>query len=99
MQLTRSQRHNRRQRADRKKRREQYMIDREKLPMFPLEKSLADQLGDIEPGTPLTMPEFKRCLWRLADIRAGKVKRSTRNEENERAERNAKRRERCPLRG
>jgi len=44
--------------------------------MFPLSEELANQLGDIAPGTMITMPEFKRCLWRLADIRSGKVKRA-----------------------
>jgi hypothetical protein len=88
-----------RQRAKRRLKREKYMKDREKLPQFPLAESLANELGDIAPNTMLTMPEFKRCLWRLADIRAGKVRRSTRNEQNERAERNAKQRDSRPLRG
>ena len=85
-------RNNRRQREKRRLRREQYMLDRLKEPMFPLEKSIADAIGDIEPGTLLTLPELKRCLQRIEDIRSGKVKRSNRNEENERAERNAKKR-------
>jgi hypothetical protein len=75
MNPTKSQRHNRRKRADRKKRREQYVLDRMKEPQFPLAKSIADELGDIEPGTPITMREFQRCLFRIADIRAGRVKR------------------------
>jgi hypothetical protein len=81
-----------RQRAKRRLRIEKYMRDREKLPMFPLAKSIADELGDIREGTLITMPEFQRCLYRIADIRAGKVRKSTRNEQDERAERNAKQR-------
>jgi hypothetical protein len=55
-----------------------------KEPQFPLAKSIADELGDIPAGTMLTLPEFQRCLWRLADIRAGRVKKSNRNEKWER---------------
>jgi hypothetical protein len=51
-----------------------------KEPQFPLAESLANELGDIEPGTPITMREFQRCLFRIADIRAGKIKKSTLNE-------------------
>ena len=43
-------------------------------PMFPLAKSLADELGEPElAGEPITLAEFRRCLFRLADIRSGKV--------------------------
>ncbi len=67
------------QRHDRRKReklRKQYLRDRLKEPMFPLAESLANALGDIAPGTPLTAPELQRCLRRVADIRAGKARRS-----------------------
>jgi hypothetical protein len=53
---------------------QKYLRDREKEPMFPLAESLANELGDIEAGTLITQAEFKRCLWRLADLRAGRVK-------------------------
>jgi hypothetical protein len=44
--------------------------------MFPLAKSLADELGEPElAGEPITLAEFRRCLFRLADIRSGRVKR------------------------
>jgi hypothetical protein len=43
-------------------------------PMFPLAKSIADELGDVPAGEPITLAEFRRCLWRLADIRSGRVK-------------------------
>jgi len=78
--LTRSQRRNRLRRRARSRRINQYLIDRQKEPMFPLAESLANELGDIAPGTPVTMPEFQRCLYRIAEIRAGKIKRSNRNE-------------------
>jgi hypothetical protein len=42
---------------------------------FPLAKSLANELGDVPAGTPVTMAMFQRCLYRLADIRSGRVKR------------------------
>jgi hypothetical protein len=84
MTLTKSQRHNRRNRAKRKMKREQYLIDRMKEQQFPLAECLANELGDIEAGTPITMREFQRCLYRIADIRAGRVKRPTRNEKLER---------------
>jgi len=43
--------------------------------MFPLAKSLADELGEPQlAGEPITLAEFQRCLWRLADIRSGRVK-------------------------
>jgi len=42
--------------------------------MFPLAKSLADELGDVPAGTPVTLAMFQRCLYRLADIRSGRVK-------------------------
>jgi hypothetical protein len=44
---------------------------------FPLAKSLADELGDVPEGTPVTMAMFQRCLYRLADIRSGRVKKPT----------------------
>jgi hypothetical protein len=44
---------------------------------FPLAKSLADELGDVPAGTPVTMAMFQRCLYRLADIRSGRVKKPT----------------------
>jgi hypothetical protein len=43
-------------------------------PMFPLAKSIADELGEPDlAGEPITLAEFKRCLYRLADLRSGKV--------------------------
>src|SRR5258706_10257889 len=42
-------------------------------PTFPLAASLADKLGDVPPGLPVTMAMFQRCLHRLADIKSGKV--------------------------
>ena len=80
MELTKTQRHNRRKRAVRQRKINQYLIDRQKETQFPLAKSLADELGDIAPGTMITMREFQCCLYRLAEIRAGRVKKSTRNE-------------------
>jgi hypothetical protein len=80
MEFTKTQRRNRRKRATRQRKINQYLIDREKETQFPLAKSLADELGDIAPGTPVTMKEFQLCLYRLADIRSGKIKKSTRNE-------------------
>jgi hypothetical protein len=44
---------------------------------FPLAKSLADELGDVPAGTPVTMAMFQRCLYRLADLRSGRVKKPT----------------------
>jgi hypothetical protein len=44
-------------------------------PMFPLCESIATELGDVPAGTPVTMAMFQRCLWRLADLRSGRVKR------------------------
>jgi len=41
---------------------------------FPLAKSIADELGDGPAGTPVTLAMFQRCLYRLADIRSGRVK-------------------------
>jgi len=46
---------------------------------FPLAKSLADELGDVPAGTPVTMAMFQRCLYRLADLRSGRVKRVERD--------------------
>jgi hypothetical protein len=40
---------------------------------FPLAKSLADELGDVPEGTPITLAMFRRVLFRLADLRSGKV--------------------------
>ena len=80
MATTKTLRNNRRNRAKRKLRREQYLRDRMQETQFPLAESLANELGDIAPGTMLTMREFQRCLYRIADIRAGRVKKSTRNE-------------------
>jgi hypothetical protein len=40
---------------------------------FPLAKSLADELGDVPAGTPVTLAMFRRCLFRLADLRSSKV--------------------------
>jgi hypothetical protein len=42
-----------------------------------LAKSLADQLGDVPEGLPLTEGMFFRCLMRIADINSGKVERPT----------------------
>ena len=43
--------------------------------MFPLAKSLADELGEPDlAGEPITLAEFQRVLFRLADIRSGCVK-------------------------
>ena len=53
----------------------------EKIPeggeTFPLAESLARELGDVPAGTPITMAMFQRCLYRLADIRSGRVKKPT----------------------
>ena len=50
----------------------------EKMPeggeTFPLAKSLADELGDVPVGTEITLAMFRRVLFRLADIRSGRVK-------------------------
>jgi len=40
---------------------------------FPLAKGLAEQLGDVPEGAMITMKQFRLCLWRLADIRSGRV--------------------------
>ena len=40
---------------------------------FPLAKSLADELGGVPEGTPITLAMFRRVLFRLADLRSGKV--------------------------
>jgi hypothetical protein len=51
----------------------------EKIPeggdTFPLAESIATELGDVPPNTPVTLAMFRRCLYRLADIRSGRVKR------------------------
>jgi len=78
--LSKTQRDNRRKRAKRKIKTEQYLRDRQKEPMFPIEESLANELGDVAPGTMITMREYKRCCLRIAAIRSGTVKKSTRNE-------------------
>ena len=44
---------------------------------FPLAKAIADELGDVPEGTPVTMAMFQRCLYRLADIRSGRVQKPT----------------------
>jgi len=80
MTLTKTQRDNRRKRTKRKIKTEQYLRDRQKEPMFPLSEVLANELGDVAPGTLITMREYKCCCLRIAAIRAGKVKKSTRNE-------------------
>jgi len=41
---------------------------------FPLAKSIADELGDVPAGTEITLAMFRRVLFRLADIRSGRVK-------------------------
>ena len=41
--------------------------------MFPLAKSIADELGDVPAGTPVTLAMFQRCLYRLSDLRSGKL--------------------------
>lgn len=46
-------------------------------PMFPLAKSIADELGDVPAGEPITLAEFRRCLFRLADLRSGRAKKPT----------------------
>jgi hypothetical protein len=71
----RNLRRNNARQAARYEKTQKYLIDRQKQPMFPLAEALANELGDIPAGTMITQAEFKRCLWRLADIRAGKVKR------------------------
>ena len=76
MKLTRNQRSNRR----RQRKIEKYLRDREGEPMFPLSESIANELGDILPGTLLTKDEYERCCERVALIRAGLVRKSTRNE-------------------
>jgi len=78
--LTRCQIHSRHQRAKRNIKIKQYLLDRQKLPMVPLPKTIADELGDIEANTPVTMSEFQRCLRRLEDIRSGRIKKSNKNE-------------------
>ena len=40
---------------------------------FPLAESLARELGDVPEGTPVTMAMFQRVLFRLADLRSGRV--------------------------
>ena len=40
---------------------------------FPLAESLARELGDVPAGTPITLAMFRRVLFRLADIRSGKL--------------------------
>lgn len=80
MKLTKNQRSNRRKRAKRRMKTEQYLRDRQNLPMFPIAEDLANELGDVAPGTLITAREYKRCCLRIAAIRSGKVKRSTRNE-------------------
>jgi len=42
-----------------------------------LSKNLADRLGDVAPGTPLTQAMLFRVLMRIADLKAGKVQRPT----------------------
>jgi len=42
-----------------------------------LSKNLADQLGDVAPGTPLTQAMLFRVLMRVADLKSGKVQRPT----------------------
>jgi hypothetical protein len=42
-----------------------------------LSKDLADKLGDVPAGTPLTQSMFFRCLMRVADLKSGKVQRPT----------------------
>jgi len=49
-------------------------------PTFPLAKCIADELGDVPAGTMITLAMFERCLWRLADIRSGRVKKPARKE-------------------
>jgi hypothetical protein len=78
--LTKSRHHNRRKHAARQRKMKQYLIDREKEPMFPIPENLANALGDIAPREWITQREYVRCLARLEDIRAGLIKRSTRNE-------------------
>ncbi len=82
MPLTKSQRNNRRKRAANRRKVEQYLIDRQKETMFPLAESLASELGDLEAGTLITMREFQRVLYRIADIRSGKIKKPTCNAVN-----------------
>jgi hypothetical protein len=80
MKLTKSQRHNRRTHAKRQAKIRQYLLDRQKEEMHPLPADIAAGLGDIAPGEMLTAREYLRCLERLAAIRAGGIKKSTRNE-------------------
>ena len=80
MLLTRIQRHRRRKRATRNRKIKQYLIDRQKDLVCQIPEDLANELGDIDPGTWLTEREYKRCLLRLAAIRAGLIRKSTRNE-------------------
>jgi len=42
-----------------------------------LSENLADQLGDVPAGTPLTQSMLFRVLMRVADIKAGRVQRPT----------------------
>lgn len=41
---------------------------------FPLAKTLADELGDVPAGTEITLAMFRRVLFRLADLRSGRIK-------------------------
>jgi hypothetical protein len=49
---------------------------------FPLSAELAEQLGDVPAGTMITLKQFQRCLYRLADIRSGRVKKPNQFEGN-----------------
>jgi hypothetical protein len=44
-------------------------------PKFAINTDMAERLGDVPVGTEITLAQFKRVLWRLADIREGRVQR------------------------
>ena len=52
-----------------------YLRDRKRELMVPLPKSLADTLGDIRHGTPITIKEWAKCVERASLIEAGVIKR------------------------
>lgn len=61
------------------KRWRKYLKDRKKELMVPLPKSLADTLGDIKHGTPVTVREWAICCERASLIEAGVIKRPSKD--------------------
>ena len=51
-----------------------YLAEREKETMFPLNREMALELGDIKPGEMVTMPEFFKICVRLAEKKRGAAK-------------------------